>query len=73
MSETHNSLILRHLKRGRSITPVEALDMFGTFRLGARIYDLKQAGHVIQKQMIEVETRDGGIARVAQYRLEAGA
>lgn len=62
---THNQQILAHLKEGQTITPVEALSLFGCFRLGARIYDLKQDGHQIEKDMIETP----GGARVARYRL----
>lgn len=46
-------LILDRLKRGCSITPIEALRDFDCFRLGARIYDLKQAGHPIRAEIIE--------------------
>jgi hypothetical protein len=68
-AQTHVEQVLTHLKRGQPITPVEALKRYGCFRLGARIYDLKQRGHHIEKQMIEVETRGGGTARIAEYRL----
>jgi hypothetical protein len=57
--------ILNHLKSGKPITPIDALNKFGCFRLGARIFDLKREGHNIHKQMIE--TPKG--ARVAEYRL----
>lgn len=40
-------MILSALKSGRSITPLEALRKFNCMRLGARIWDLKQAGHNI--------------------------
>jgi len=33
--------IKEHLERGRSINPIQALNKFGCFRLGARIYDIK--------------------------------
>ena len=68
-ADTHAEQVLRHLKAGKPITPVEALGKFGCFRLGARIYDLKQRGYRIDRQMVDVETRSGGIARVAEYRL----
>ena len=64
MSQTMQ--ILSHLKAGKAITAIEALTAYGTMRLGARIYDLRQAGYAIEKQMVEVETRDG-IAHVARY------
>ena len=57
--------ILRHLQSGRSITPLEALEKYGCFRLGGRIYDLKQRGHNIVTDMV---TKNG--KRFASYRLE---
>lgn len=39
-----NPEILAHLKLGKTITPREALDKFGSFRLAARIHDLKSEG-----------------------------
>lgn len=40
-------VILDALKTGRAITPASALDEYGCFRLAARIWDLRQAGHDI--------------------------
>ena len=65
MTETQTAQILAHLKTGRSITPLDALDWFGCFRLGARIYDLKQDGHNIYREMIETDSGK----RVASYTL----
>ena len=65
MTETQTAQILAHLKTGRSITPLDALDWFGCFRLGARIYDLKQDGHNIYREMIETDSGN----RVASYTL----
>jgi hypothetical protein len=39
--------ILARLQFGQSITPIQALELYGCFRLGARIYDLRKAGHNI--------------------------
>lgn len=58
--------ILAHLKSGRSITPIEALNLYKSFRLGARIHTLKKQGYKIEKQMVETP----GGAHVAQYRLK---
>jgi len=52
--ESQNKQILAYLQRGKSITPLEALDRFGCMRLGARIWDLKQAGHRIDSQFVDV-------------------
>lgn len=62
---------LAYLKRHGSITPLEALRELGVMRLGARIYDLREAGHSIEREMVEVPTRDG-TTRVARYRLARG-
>lgn len=64
--DTQRDLILAYLLTGHTITPLEALDRFGCFRLGARVWELKQAGYRIATQMIAV-----GDKRVAQYRLSA--
>lgn len=44
---THNDLILRHLKAGHTICDDEARTLFNCNRLGARIYELREAGHDI--------------------------
>ena len=46
MSQT--DAILRHLKAGRVLTPLDALHRFGTLRLAARCHDLRAAGHDIR-------------------------
>ena len=63
MSQTQQ--ILAHLKSGKSITPLEALNDYGCFRLGARIYELKQDGHTIETDRFETPTGK----KVARYRL----
>ncbi len=40
--------ILEVLQRGESITPLDALNWFGCFRLAARVHDLRRAGHHIK-------------------------
>ncbi len=61
--------VLAHLQSGRKITPKEALSEYGIMRLGARIWDLKQDGFPITKEMVVVPTRDGKTS-VARYALE---
>lgn len=39
--------ILAHMQTVGPINPIQALKEFGCFRLGARIYNLRQAGHAI--------------------------
>ena len=57
--------ILEYLKAGNGITPMDALDLFGCFRLGARIADLKKRGYEIITEKVKV---DGG-KYVARYHL----
>lgn len=49
---SQKELILSHLLEGKSITPLEALDLFKCFRLGARIWDLKKEGHDIKSELV---------------------
>lgn len=63
--------ILAYLRAGGRLTPKLALDRFGCFRLAARIYDLKAAGHAITERMVVVPGRDGTTCLVAEYSMEA--
>ena len=49
---SQNKQILEYLKKGYRITPIDALNKFNCFRLGARIYDLKAQGYNIEKNLI---------------------
>lgn len=69
--KSQKDLILAYLEQNGSITPLEAQKLFGCMRLGARIWDLRRDGYDIQKEMVTVETRNGGTAVVARYRLAA--
>lgn len=50
--KTQNKRIARHLKSGKSITPLSALKMFNCFRLSGRIFDLKKEGMNIKTDLI---------------------
>jgi len=50
--KTQKEQILNLLKRGRKITPLDALKKFGCFRLGARIWELKKEGYEIESQFV---------------------
>ena len=47
MAKTQTERILNYLSKNKRITPIEALDKFGCFRLAARISDLRKLGHTI--------------------------
>ena len=59
--------ILKYLRTYKTLTPVEAINMFGETRLSARIYDMKKDGYKFETTRIRVPTRDGW-SYVAQYR-----
>jgi len=61
---SQNAQILDHLRTYGAITPIVALRDYGVFRLGARIYDLKQAGHQIATTIIDHKSK-----RFARYVL----
>lgn len=65
-TESQRAKILEYLKKGYSITPMSALEKFNCFRLGARIFDLKNKGHEIITDMVDDEKTD---KRYASYRL----
>ena len=48
--------ILAYMQEGHRITPIEALNLFGCFRLGARIADLKDGGHQIESEFVKTES-----------------
>lgn len=62
---TQKEQILHHLTEIGPITPIEALEQYGCFRLGARIADLKKEGVAIRTDIV---ARNG--KRFAQYSLE---
>ena len=45
--KSQNTKILNYLSKGRVLTPIQALEKFGCFRLAARISDLRKQGHTI--------------------------
>ena len=70
-AQSQRERILAHLKEGLPITAHRALYGYGCARLAARVHDLRQLGWQIEKRMVEVPTRDGRRARVAEYFLQA--
>ena len=63
--ESQNKQIKAWLESGKSITPLAALNLFGSLRLGARIFDLKNDyGMNIKTEMVEENGK-----RYARYSL----
>lgn len=64
MKKTQTKKILAHLQAGRKLTPLNAFDKFGCFRLAARIEELREAGHKIVTEMVHKNGK-----RFASYTL----
>lgn len=62
--DSQNALIKGWLLNGNSITPMEALNMFGCFRLSARIANLRDDGMQVVTDMVTINDK-----RVARYYL----
>lgn len=62
---TQKSEILKHLEAGNSITPIEALQKFGSLRLADVIFKLKCEGHNITTELFTTSNS----SRVARYAL----
>ena len=70
MKKSQNEMILKYLQTHRTgITPLQALNKFGCFRLSGRIFELREQGYKIMTNMVEITTSDGDTKSVAQYRL----
>ena len=61
---TQANQILGYLRRA-GVTPIDALNLFGCFRLAARVCELRKAGWPITERKIKTTTGK----RVAEYSL----
>ena len=53
-TETQNQMLKSILDQGKHITPIDALNMIGSMRLAARVYDLKISGYPVDKYVRQV-------------------
>jgi len=67
-TESQSKAIRNHLVSGKSLTPIEALKLFGCLRLSGRVHDIRNGRSVkqlnIEKKIVEVGKAK---KRVAQY------
>ena len=63
--KTQNELILEHLSKGNTLTSLEALEMFGCFRLASRISDLRRLGNNISSETVTKDRKS-----FSSYRME---
>lgn len=65
-SASQTERILEHMMAGRPITPMEALNLYHSERLAARIADIKKRGYIVYTEMVK-DSRTG--KRYAQYSM----
>jgi hypothetical protein len=63
-TDSQNQKILSWLQSGNTLTPIDALKMFGCFRLSGRIHFLKSKGYDIKSNMVEMNDK-----KFAEYSL----
>jgi len=61
---SQNQQILKHLKSGKTLTPLQALGLFDCMRLAARIEEIRDMGYAIHTIPVI-----HGNKRYAQYKL----
>lgn len=52
-NQSQEKQILAYLKTGKSLTAMQALQMFSSWRLAARISNLRKKGNEIHTKMVE--------------------
>lgn len=68
VAKSQNRIILNHLIKHKTITPLEALGLYGVFRLGARVFDLRKEGVNVRMTL----KKDPNGKRYASYSIPAG-
>jgi hypothetical protein len=63
---SQNKQIADYLNKGRKLTPIDALNKFGCFRLASRINDLRNDGMNIKTKIIKLENKK----QIAQYSIK---
>jgi len=64
---TQISRVLQYLQDGKKLTCLNAFNELGITQVAARIFELKEQGHPIQKKMITVTNRYDEKCSVAEY------
>ena len=67
-SKTQEQRLYERLQRG-AVDPIIAWQDLGIYRLSARVYDLRQRGHDIQKSKKKIPNRFGEMIVVHEYYL----
>jgi len=62
--------IREHLRKRKSITSWQAIELYGCTRLSDKIFQLRNKGWDIETHMIEVVNRFGDTTEIAKYVLK---
>lgn len=62
-TRSQKAAILKHLLTGKSISRLEALQLFGCLHIGARILDLRNEGYGIETGMVKNQHNGKRFAR----------
>jgi len=54
MKQSQTAQILTALQSGDRLTPIDALNRFGCFRLSARVSDIKDRGYRVQDKYVKM-------------------
>lgn len=72
-ADSQAMLVLEHLKTGAEINPLEALSLYGIYRLGAIIFILRGEGYDISSKLEFFKKPSGRKGHYAVYKLEGEA
>jgi hypothetical protein len=64
-AKSQTDKILEWMLSGNTITPLEALNLFGCMRLGARIADIKKKGYIVYSEFVTTPSEK----KVKRYHL----
>lgn len=66
---TQREKVLKHLKKHKKISPMDAFTKYHITRLAAVIFDLRDDGYEIETDMVNKKNEEGEQVRYAVYRL----
>lgn len=59
--------ILKHFKTKKSLTTIQAFELYGCTRLASVVFDFRKAGYDIRNVWLEVDNRYGESCRYVKY------
>ena len=66
---TKTKMVMQHLRGGKTITSLEAINLYSATRLSAIIFRLREQGHNIVTIPITIKDRFGNSCQYAKYKL----